>query len=192
MDPNYMASNDHFYKIFAAFPRIELNRIRLRSFREGDAEAYYNYINHPEVKKFVPVDCVPSSPAAAVEDLKYYNGNFERYAGISWAIAHKKTDVIIGSIGLTMMKFIQRKANISYDLDFEYWGKGLAKEAVEAVIKFADNDLKLNRIHANIAPHNVRSIGLSKALGFEYEGRMRKCEVLDGEVVDFEIYARVR
>ena len=73
-----MESNEHFYKIFSAFPRIELNRIRLRAFRDGDAEAYYNYINHPEIKKFVPVDCVPISPEAAVEDLKYYRGNFVR------------------------------------------------------------------------------------------------------------------
>jgi len=178
-----MESNEHFYKIFAAFPRIELKRIRLREFRDSDAENYYHYINHPEVQKFVPVDCVPRSPAAALEDLRYYRGNFERYSGISWAIAHKKTDEIIGSIGLTMMKFIQRKANISYDLNFDYWGNGIAKEAAEAVLKFADDDLKLNR---------VQSRNFSKFFGFEYEGTLRKFEVLMDKVVDFDVYARVR
>ena len=185
-------SIEHFYKIFAAFPRIELKRIRLREFRDSDAEAYYNYINHPEVKSFVPVDCVPKSVEASLEDLRYYQGNLARYAGISWAIAHKKTDEIIGSISLTMMKFIQRKTNISYDLAFEHWGKGFAKEAVEAVLKFADEDLKLNRIQANIATENERSRGFSKSFGFEYEGTMRKYEILDDKVVDFDIYAWVR
>ena len=187
-----MESNEHFYKIFAAFPRIELKRIRLREFRDSDAAHYYNYINHPEVKSFVPVDCVPNSVAAALEDLKYYRGNFERYAGISWAIAHKKTDEIIGSIGLTMMKFIQRKANISYDLDFNHWGKGIAKEAAEAVLKFADDDLKLNRVQANISTTNERSRNFSKFFGFEHEGTLKKFEVLMDKVVDFDVYARVR
>ena len=187
-----MESIEHFYKVFSAFPRIVLKRIRLRDFRDGDAEGYYNYINHPEVKKFVPVDCIPKSVDASREDLRYYRGNLERYAGISWAIAHKKTDEIIGSISLTMMKFIQRKTNISYDLAFEHWGKGFAKEAVEAVLKFADEDLKLNRIQANIATENERSRGFSKSFGFEYEGTMRKYEILDDKVVDFDIYAWVR
>lgn len=187
-----MESIQHFYKIFEAFPRIELKRVRLREFRDGDAEAYYKYVNHPEVRKFVPVDCVPASVEASMEDLKYYRSNFEKYMGISWAIAHKKTDEIIGSIGLTMMKFIQKKANISYDLDFEYWGKGIAKEAVKGVMDFADNDLKLNRVQANIATGNDRSRGFIKTFGFTHEGTMRKFEVLEDEVVDFDIFARVK
>ena len=187
-----MESNEHFYKIFSAFPRIELKRVRLREFRDGDAESYHKYINHPEVKSFVPVDCVPSSVEAALEDVRYYRENISRYSGISWAIAHKKTDEIIGSVGLTMMKFIQRKATLSYDLNFEYWGKGLAKEAVEAIIKFADDDLKLNRIQANIATENERSRRFAQSFKFEYEGTLRKFEVLNDKVVDFDVYSRIR
>lgn len=187
-----MESNEHFYKIFSAFPRVELKHIRLREFRDSDAEGYYQYINHQEVQNFVPVDCVPNSIEASLEDLRYYRSNLERYMGIYWAIAHRKTDKIIGSVGLTMMKFIQRKANISYDLAYEYWGKGLAKEAVSAVINFSDNELKLNRIQANIATNNIRSREFTKSFGFEYEGTMKKFEMLQGEVVDFDIYARVR
>jgi ribosomal-protein-alanine N-acetyltransferase len=187
-----MESIEHFYRVFAAFPRIELKRIRLREFRESDAEAYYHYVNHPEVRNFVPVDCVPKSVESAVEDVRYYKSNIERYVGISWAIAHKKTDEIIGSIGLTMMKFIQRKSNISYDLSFEHWGKGLAKEAMIAVLSFADEELKLNRIQANIATENERSRGFCKSFGFEYEGTLRKFEVLNDKVVDFDVFARIR
>lgn len=187
-----MESNEHFYKIFSAFPRIELQHIRLREFRDTDAERYYNYINHPEVQKFVPIDCVPNSVEASLDDCRYYRSNLERYMGISWAIAHRKTDEIIGSIGLTMMKFIQRKANISYDLAHEYWGKGIAKEAALAVLDFADNELKLNRIQANIAITNLRSREFTKSLGFVQEGTMKKFEVLQGEVVDFEMYARIK
>ena len=187
-----MESIQHFYKIFEAFPRIELKRIRLREFRDSDAAGYCKYVNHPEVKKFVPVDCVPASAEAALDDVKYYRSNFEKYMGISWAIAHKKTDEIIGSIGLTMMKFIQRKANVSYDLDFEYWGKGIAKEALQGVLDFADNDLKLDRVQANIAVNNERSREFCKPFGFTYEGTMRKFEILEDQVVDMDIYARVR
>ena len=91
-----------------------------------------------------------------------------------------------------MMKFIQRKANVSYDLDFEYWGKGIAKEALQGVLDFADNDLKLDRVQANIAVNNERSREFCKPFGFTYEGTMRKFEILEDQVVDMDIYARVR
>lgn len=186
-----MHSTDHFFEIFAHFPRIELQKIRLREIRDGDAENYYNYINHPEVKAFVPIDCVPNSIENSLKDIQYYRANFYNYAGISWAIAHKKTDIMIGTVSLTNMKFIQRKSHISYDLAFEYWGKGIAKEAVKAVIDFADNQLLLRRIQANIAVTNQRSQNFTKSLGFEYEGTMKKYEILNDEVIDFDIYSRI-
>ena len=182
----------HFYKIFSAFPRIELKRVRLREFRDSDAKGYYDYINNPEVSKFVPDDCIPRSVESTVRDLQYYKESMQRYEGISWAIAHKKTDEIIGSASLSMMKFLQRKSNIAYDLAFEYWGKGIAKEAVSAIINFADNELKLDRIQANIAVHNERSRNFSKFFGFEHEGTMRKFEILEGKMCDFDIFARIR
>jgi [ribosomal protein S5]-alanine N-acetyltransferase len=187
-----MFAQPQFQRIFSAFPRMELARIRLREMRDEDAETYYNYINHSEVKSFVPVDCVPYSVEAAMGDLRYYKSNFDNQIGISWAIADLRTDKMIGTIGLTMLKFIQRKANISYDIDYHHWNQGYAKEAIAGVMHFIDNDMKLLRVQANIAVHNIRSRGLIERFGFVKEGTMCKYDVLMSKHEDFDIYAWIK
>jgi ribosomal-protein-alanine N-acetyltransferase len=160
--------------------------------RDSDAEAYYNYINNPDVKAFVPNDCVPNSVAIAMSDLRYYRSNFENQIGVSWAIADLRTDKIIGTLGLTMLKFLQRKANISYDIDYNHWNNGYAKEAIAGALDFTDRVLQLSRVQANIATHNDRSRKLAERFGFKKEGTMQKFDMLLGKMVDFDIYARIK
>ena len=93
---------------------------------------------------------------------------------------------------MTRLRPLQRKAVFSYDLDREYWGKGIMKEALSAVIDFADKKLDLGMLYACASPENQRSIRLLKSLGFVSEGRMKNYEELEWEVVDFEVFSRTR
>ena len=181
-----------YKKFFTAFPRIELQRIVLREFQDKDTPKYFKYINHPKVSRFVPMDCLPGTVVAAASDLKFWKDSFYNQHGICWAIVEKETDNLIGSICLTRLLPIQQKSNISYDLNIDYWGRGLMREALEAVMKFADNDLNLVRIQANVAVTNKRSIKLLNHFGFEHEGLMKKYEVLQWKHEDFDVYGRVK
>lgn len=62
-------------------------------------------------------------------------------------------------------------AFMGYGVDREFEGRGLTRALCEEVIRFAFTDLRLNRISANYMPHNQRSGGLLKRLGFTIEGR---------------------
>jgi len=179
-------------KWFTKFPRMDLKKSKLREIRNADAPDYYRYILHPDVAKFVPVDCWPDSLEWAEDHMKFWRSQFIHKAGFCWTIADKKTDKMIGAITLTRLRPLQRKGVFSYDLDREYWGKGVMKEALQAVIDFADKKLDLGRLYACASVDNERSIGLLKSLGFESEGLMKNYEVLEWEQVDFESFARTR
>ena len=61
-------------------------------------------------------------------------------------------------------------AEIGFILNREYWGQGLMRQALEAVIDFAFTTLDLHRIEADVDVDNTTSLGLLERLGFKREG----------------------
>jgi ribosomal-protein-alanine N-acetyltransferase len=64
-------------------------------------------------------------------------------------------------------------AMLGYSIDGAYEGKGIAREAVGAVIAHAFDTLNLHRVTANYHPANERSGALLRRLGFVVEGYAR-------------------
>ena len=58
--------------------------------------------------------------------------------------------------------------------DDNYKQKGLMSEAVEAIIDYGFNALRLHRIEAFIGPDNVASLRLIKKMHFVQEGILRE------------------
>jgi ribosomal-protein-alanine N-acetyltransferase len=138
------------------------------------------------------VDCWPDSLEWVESHFKYWRSLFIHNSGICWTIADKESDKMIGSLTLTKLKTIQRKGTFSYDLDYNHWGKGIMKDALEAAIGFCDKQLELLRIEACASQENERSKRLLVSLGFKHEGVMPKYEVLNWNHEDFDAYGRTR
>lgn len=62
-------------------------------------------------------------------------------------------------------------------------------EAIQLVLSYAFNDLKLHRIEANIQPHNTASLALVKRAGFTNEGYSRRYLKICGRWQDHERWA---
>jgi ribosomal-protein-alanine N-acetyltransferase len=74
----------------------------------------------------------------------------------------------------------------------EYWGRGIATEAVGAVTQHGFDALGLVRIYAAVFDGNPASVRVLEKNGFEKEGFLRKSAIKAGRVVDQLLYARVR
>ena len=61
------------------------------------------------------------------------------------------------------------EVEIAYLLDREWWGKGLATEAAEAIIKHGYVKYRFKRIVAVIHPQNVASIRVAEKIRMNYE-----------------------
>ncbi len=87
----------------------------------------------------------------------------------------KGSDKIIGTVCIGSIAYGSVKSGtLSYKIDKDYQGKGLATEAVKEVINFAFNILKLHRINAEVMPRNAKSLRIMEKLGFEKEGLARR------------------
>jgi ribosomal-protein-alanine N-acetyltransferase len=81
-------------------------------------------------------------------------------------------------------------AMLGYSIDAVHEGRGLMREALEAVLADAFGRLGLHRVQANVRPENLRSLALLQRLGFEREGLAREYLFIDGAWRDHVMTAR--
>ena len=99
----------------------------------------------------------------------------------------------VGGIGFTMQPDVgRRSAEIGYWLGEEFWGRGIASEALVAVTDHAFANHDLCRVYAHVFDWNRASARVLEKAGYEFEGRMRKSVTKDGQTIDQLMYAIVR
>ncbi|MCW5937654.1 MAG: GNAT family N-acetyltransferase [Fimbriimonadaceae bacterium] len=81
------------------------------------------------------------------------------------------TELVVGYANLSeVVRGALSACFLGYAVDHAHEGRGLMKEALIGVVRFAFEDLALHRVMANYMPHNERSAALLKRLGFRVEG----------------------
>lgn len=81
---------------------------------------------------------------------------------------------VVGSVNFTQFfRGPSMACKLGFSLGQRHEGQGLMREALEAAIDFVFDELNFHRIEAAYQPHNQRSGGLLKRLGFVVEGYAR-------------------
>ena len=173
------------------FPVLDLNDIVLREIEESDAEDYLNYMSRPDMEAFFTDSNRPLNIDQSINELKYWASLFHNKRSFYWAIALKSTNRLIGTAGFNIISINHSRAEISYDLDPEFWSHGIMIKSIKAILKFADFALALTRVQATVIVDNNRSIKVLERCGFTREGFLKKYEVVQGEHKDYYMYARV-
>lgn len=173
------------------FPLIDLGDIVLRELSVDDAEYYLAYMSREEMKPFLLDNNRPTNIEHAISEIRYWSGIFQNHRGFYWAIADKKDNRLLGTAGFNNIIYHHKRGEISYDLDPEFWGKGIMLRSIKAILKFSDLALGLVRIQAMVIDDNIRSIKLLERCNFEQEGLMKKYEIVNGKHCDYYIHARV-
>lgn len=99
---------------------------------------------------------------------------------------------LIGACGYHTWYPQHERAEIGYHLAEGYRGIGLMSEAMPDILKFGFTEMELNRIEAQIEPHNLQSIRLIRKMGFRFEGYLRQNFKSGQKFEDSCLYARLR
>lgn len=82
---------------------------------------------------------------------------------------------------------------IGYFLDESTWGKGIATQAVNLLIRFLFTEADINRIQAEVMTQNEVSKKVLLKNGFIKEGTLRQATLWSGKgIVDLEIYSMLK
>ncbi|MEY9866547.1 ribosomal-protein-alanine N-acetyltransferase [Peribacillus sp. B2I2] len=173
------------------FPLIETRRLILREVTIEDAGDMFKYLSDTDVVKPMGLD-----PCQTVNDvwdeIKWYESIFKEGTGIRWGITLKDSGKVIGSCGFLNMVSKHHRAEIGYELSKDHWRKGIASEALEAVVMYGYRHFQLERIEALIEPANSPSQKLVEKQGFRREGLLRHYEYTCGKFDDLYMYSLIK
>lgn len=149
---------------------LTTERLVLRRLRVDEADAVAEYKNDPEVARYqdwdlpYPVEEI-AAKIAAYEQRPWPSPG----AGLNVAIEYEGE--LIGDLGVGWDD-AGTEAEIGYTLRLDHQGKGLATEAVAAVVErlFFEG---VDRITSSLDPENVASIRVLEKVGFHYEASSR-------------------
>ncbi|MBI9014768.1 MAG: GNAT family N-acetyltransferase [Clostridiales bacterium] len=156
--------------------RLETERLIIRRWKLSDSADHFEYAESELVG--------PNAgwkPLTSEEQSKSFIKWFMTCDYV-YAIELKENNKVIGGIGInekfpnpSIVDMKQRQ--IDYDLNPQYWGRGLVPEAVNRLIKFGFEEMNLDIIWCNHYEENYNSRRVNEKCGFKYQ--FTKEEVLD-------------
>lgn len=166
---------------------ITTSRLILREPRLEDAEAFHKIYSHPEAMKYWS-----TPPHTDVEETaRVLNNSIQGWHAkeyYEFSIERAPDNRVIGKAVLHSIHKGSRRAEVGYLLDPDYWGQGMMKEALTALIGHAFGALELRRLEADIDPDNSASRALLERLGFRKEGELKERWEIGGRISDSRLY----
>lgn len=172
-------------------PTIAGARVVLRALESSDVPDLFGIFSDSEVLRFWDGTSMTSITDADAY-LRQIDENFRSRQLFQWGIAHQATGSILGTCTLLHVNLAHRRGEIGFALGRPHWGKGLARDAVAALIAFAFEHLDLHRLEADVDPRNDRSLRLLEGLGFQREGYLRERYHLKGGLQDTVLLGLLR
>ena len=172
-------------------PTIEASRVRLRHLAESDTDSLFELFSDEEVTRYWSAPPFQKR-AQAAELLAAIKEGFRQKSLFQWGIAQKSGDKVIGTTTLFHLDEKNRRAEIGYALNRQFWGNGFVNEALSSLFDFAFTELNLHRIEADVDPQNSASIRVLERLGFQKEGYLRERWIIDGKIYDALFYGLLK
>lgn len=148
---------------------LETARLRLREHRPDDLDAYAAMWADADVVRFI--GGVPLTREQAWARMLQYRGMWSTLGFGFWVVEERETGRLIGEAGVQDMRRDIRPSlagmlECGWALVPAAQGRGLAREAVEAVLAWAARTHPALPLACIIAPGNAPSLALAERLGF--------------------------
>jgi len=173
---------------FVPFPISVTSRLTLRKVERSDTQDLFEFCRYPESCEYSEWN-----PHKTIADTKSFVSwllsAYKKQNCTFWAIVENSTKKVIGTCNFVSIDENYKIAEIGYCLSKDYWRKGIATEAVSAIISFGFHKIGLKRIQARIMIENTRSIHVAQKLGMEYEGTLKKAVYFNSKSHDVVVWA---
>jgi RimJ/RimL family protein N-acetyltransferase len=158
-------------------------KVRLREYRKEDIKLAKDFMNNPEIRKFL----YPGIPYLITleDEEKWYESNTSLKDEYSFAIETLTEKKYIGGCGVNKIDWKNSVAEVGVVIgNTEYLGKGYGTDAMRILIKFIFNQMNIHKIRLKVFSFNKRAIKSYEKCGFIVEGRMREEIFRDGKYHD--------
>jgi len=99
---------------------------------------------------------------------------------------------LAGSIGVTLRDDVYRKtAEIGYFIGEEYWGKGVATEAIKQMVNYVHKKFDIVRIFAEVFEFNKASMKALEKNGFYLESIRKKAAFKNNIILNDYVWVKL-
>jgi [ribosomal protein S5]-alanine N-acetyltransferase len=172
-------------------PILITQRLILRPLIEADARDIQRLAGDWEVSDTTQTIPYPYPDGAAEQWIESTRIQFQRGAGVAFAITLRDTCELMGVISLGI-RSQSESGEIGYWVGKPYWNLGYASEAAMALLDYGFNKLNLSRMYARHLSRNPASGRVMQKIGMQHEGHLRQHEKKWGVLEDVDYYGILR
>lgn len=151
--------------------RLTTERLVLRPFTEADTEPFAAINADPEVMRYIG----KGTPQTLEQTREAVDRMVRQWDEQGWgilAVDLAETGELIGFAALAVPRFLPEilpVVEVGWRIGRSHWGKGYAPEAAREAIRFAFEDLDMDRLVSCIHSENAASVRVAEKLGMTLE-----------------------
>lgn len=164
-------------------------KIYLSPLSLDDSEILFDWINERDLIKFNS----NYKPTHKPNHQVWFDSIIKRQDVFIFGIRRVKDRQLIGSCRLNSINFVYRNAELQIRIAAESErGRGFGSDAVQLLLRFAFDDLNLNKVFLNVFSTNIGAIKVYEKSGFRQEGELEQHVFIDGCYLNVIIMAILR
>ncbi|MCF6437720.1 GNAT family N-acetyltransferase [Pseudoalteromonas sp. MMG022] len=147
-------------------PIITTARLILRPFDFDDAATVAKLAGDKRVSDMTKNIPYPYSQDMATEWISTHQSQYESGESVVYAITQRGDNSVIGALGF--VEIVNNVGTLGYWLGCDYWGQGIAPEAVNGLVSYYRKHHYLQGLEATHFVENTRSRAVIGKLGLSY------------------------
>ena len=150
---------------FSPFPDIETKNLLLRRMNHTDINDLFEMRKDSRMNEYTDTKIEKN-----LDETKAYihkmNKGIDDNKWIIWAIEHKQSNKIIGTISIWNINWEQKNGELGFGIIPNYQGQGLMKEALLNVVEYGFDVMQLKTLDAYTEENNLKSMKLLERCKF--------------------------
>lgn len=166
--------------------------VRLTHVQRESLPAFMRWFRDYEIQSLLDVNVIV--PVTDEVEQEYYEHVTRKSDDeFHFSIRTLEGDHLIGNCSLFGVNHKNRSAEFGIVIgEKEYWGKGYGSDAARVILRFAFEEVNLNRVQLEVFGYNTRAIRSYEKVGFVREGVRREVVFRAGKYHDVIVMAVLR
>ena len=168
-------------------------RLRLRPFTADDLPAFVAYRARPEVAAYQSwdetFDLADAERFLAEQEAVSFGSPG---AWVQLAIEDRDTGALLGDCAVKVLDHQPGTAELGVTLSPNHQGRGIATEALEAVVRHLFDEADMHRVYAETDDRNQAVHRVFERLGFRCEARLVESDWFKDEWTTLRVFALLR
>jgi ribosomal-protein-alanine N-acetyltransferase len=166
-----------------------MQKVTLKQSTKEDAEFFYEMMQNKEYQKYYLDRLLLKTVEEAEKYIQECQRESKKSKMFCFTIYYGKEKA--GIIDLYKINSKDKRGSIGYGIKKEYWGKGIATQAIKQGLEFMKEKLKLHSCEATTDPKNKASKKVLEKNGFEKIGIAKDYYYQNGKYVDRALYWKI-